>query len=669
MILACSIWPLITFSQWENVGGEALADVRCAIGIGSNIFVGAGKGVFRSSDGGNYWHLLSEGLTTTGVISIAAFNNEILAGTSKGIFRSSNNGSSWSKMTSPFEDQYIYSISVVNNLIYACTDEGLFSSSDGGTFWSSIGKTLPGYRVTSCLEFGEFIIAGTDRGIGRSSDGGKSWIKIGKFGNGVDFLLIDGADLYATSGDEVFHSVDTGLTWTGTTLKDSLRSHVEVRHLLMNNGILYASTHAGVFRSEDRGATWKSSGTGLHSISSIYQMLAFDTSLFVGGEAGMYRSSDSGLSWTPSSTAHIYTYLISMLPFGDLLFVGAESGLMRSSDDGRSWRAASAGMVNRSINALASDGPALLAGTDEGIFRSLDSGETWVPLGGGIENKPIVEIAVSSYLFAGTNTQGIFRSDDHGVSWAPRNQGLSGHAHVIKSILVEGSQIFLATRDGVFKSTNNGDSWERAGNNLTNPDVYSIVRSEGLLFAGTGNIVYVSSNDGADWQPTTLPPVAALSLAAADNYVFAGSDHDGVFLSTNGGSTWSAVGQEDFWMIQRLHIVNETLYAVTGIGLWRRPLTQFGYSQVSPLSKQLSVSAWPNPCSKSTTIRYSVASPGKTEITVFNSLGIPVFNVIEENVVAGEHTFEWDAAAFLPGLYVCRISSGQDHQYLRIIIQ
>jgi photosystem II stability/assembly factor-like uncharacterized protein len=56
--------------------------------------------------------------------------------------------------------------------------------------------------------------------------------------------------------------------------------------------------------------------------------------------------------------------------------------------------------------------------------------------------------------------------------------------------------------DGVFRSTDNGNNWEKINNGLNTLIVYSIgFSSNGSLFAGTqrGGI-YVSSDSGNNWH-------------------------------------------------------------------------------------------------------------------------------------------------------------------------
>jgi hypothetical protein len=64
------------------------------------------------------------------------------------------------------------------------------------------------------------------------------------------------------------------------------------------------------------------------------------------------------------------------------------------------------------------------------------------------------------------------------------------------------------------------------------------------LFAGTGNgEIYLSTNNGTSWTAvnTGLTNWPILALAVSGTNLFAGSEQTGVFLSTNNGTNWTAV--------------------------------------------------------------------------------------------------------------------------------
>ena len=88
-----------------------------------------------------------------------------------------------------------------------------------------------------------------------------------------------------------------------------------------------------------------------------------------------------------------------------------------------------------------------------------------------------------SNLFAGTTEGGLFLSTNNGTSWMAVNNGLTNT--VVRSLAVNGSNLFAGTSSGVFLSTNNGASWTAVNTGLTNTIVRSLAVNDSHLFAGT----------------------------------------------------------------------------------------------------------------------------------------------------------------------------------------
>ena len=100
-----------------------------------------------------------------------------------------------------------------------------------------------------------------------------------------------------------------------------------------------------------------------------------------------------------------------------------------------------------------------------GVFRSTDHGDTWSEKNNGLIATEVRAIAInaSNALFAGTYGIGMFRSTDGGHAWQEINSGLSALYESCLAIDTAGD-IFLGAdfvngAGGVFRSTDNGQSW------------------------------------------------------------------------------------------------------------------------------------------------------------------------------------------------------------------
>ncbi len=111
--------------------------------------------------------------------------------------------------------------------------------------------------------------------------------------------------------------------------------------------------------------------------------------------------------------------------------------------------------------------------------------------------------------------------------------------------------------------------------------------------------------------------------------------------------------------------VNQS-YVFTGtydIGIWRRPLSDFGISAVAqspPVSN--AIRTYPNPFSQSTTISFTPDTSGYAEVSIVNLLGVEVARLFAGELGAGEeHTFTWNATGvatgdgYATGMYECLV--------------
>lgn len=117
----------------------------------------------------------------------------------------------------------------------------------------------------------------------------------------------------------------------------------------------------------------------------------------------------------------------------------------------------------------------------------------------------------------------------------------------IEAIASEASGHIYAGADmGVYVSSNNGENWNLAATGLTNPEVLSLaVTPAGTVLAGTeGGGIFRSTNFGNSWDSssTGLPDSSYIISLASDGHgnLYAGQSMKGVFYSSDDGLHWSA---------------------------------------------------------------------------------------------------------------------------------
>jgi len=111
----------------------------------------------------------------------------------------------------------------------------------------------------------------------------------------------------------------------------------------------------------------------------------------------------------------------------------------------------------------------------------------------------------------------------------------------------------------IYKTTNYGRSWTRIESNIPDGHFVRVVREDpvvqGLLYAGTEKGMYVSYNDGGDWQSLdlNLPAVPITDLRARE---------DSLAVATQGRAFWVL---DDIWVVReaRANPANDPLHVYT----------------------------------------------------------------------------------------------------------
>jgi hypothetical protein len=287
--------------------------------------------------------------------------------------------------------------------------------------------------------------------------------------------------------------------------------------------------------------------------------------------------------------------------------------------------------VAAQVFSLCLRGTSIFTGTTAGVFRMADNGAGWIPMSAGLP--VVIDITafavIDTNFFAGTNG-GIFRFVGDDSAWS--SSGIPDT--IITSFAVIGEDLFAATNiGGIHRSTGYDTNWVKVNSGLSIADVQALLVSSTNLFAGIyGGGVFLSTNNGANWKLVSegLTNINLLSLGVSGSYLFAGTEH----------------------------------------GIWRRPLLEMtGGNAVEKLPKTESVfTSFPNPFSKSTSIKFSSDKSGFTQVSIHNLLGSEVVRLFTGSLDGGEHSFTWDAHTMPPGMYICIIRASGRTEELPVML-
>src|SRR5664280_1387611 len=209
----------------------------------------------------------------------------------------------------------------------------------------------------------------------------QTWTQLPLYGSMVSSLAINPkvpTTLYAgTNGAGVFHSVNSGTTWTAVNTGLINEDVLDIAINPSTPAILYSGTLGGVFRSVNSGATWTAVNTGLtnQGVNSLVINPKVPTTLYAGTSGGVFRSKNSGTTWTAVNTGLTNKDVLDIVinpSTPAILYSGTPGGVFRSKDSGTTWTAVNTGLTNQGVTSLAINPktPATLyAGTGSGVFR------------------------------------------------------------------------------------------------------------------------------------------------------------------------------------------------------------------------------------------------------------------------------------------------------------
>jgi photosystem II stability/assembly factor-like uncharacterized protein len=315
------------------------------------------------------------------------------------------------------------------------------------------------------------VLVATDRsGVIVSNDGFGTFraSNRGFSGRQVATVVVDRKDpntLYAGMVNDkdfggVFLSRDAGASWV--QVSDGLGGRDVFALSQGENGAVLAGTNGGLFVMEPGTRTWHPANTVVREKpGKAVRKKVGKKFVSVPGKPVILKSELKG------RVSDVYA--------GDRWMAATNAGVYVSSDRGKSWVAAEIPGESNFIS-LFVDGKDALAATPARVYASHDSGTTWTALKMPAFISRIFQASMTSDNSVWIATrEGAFRSSDQGNRWE-RVYGGMPQKNVL-AVLPVGSRLLATSlgERGVFESTDGGKSWKKtsdSGLNLRRATVF-----------------------------------------------------------------------------------------------------------------------------------------------------------------------------------------------------
>ena len=283
--------------------------------------------VFASEDGGETWNALGrrpEG-TASGLIVTAAIQKHnpqtgitlYLALQEKGIFRSTDAGQHWTPLNNGLAGKRIYTVAAMGNTLFAGTNRGLhrLRSSD----WHQLLTDTSGAVYALTVDENNLYV-----GIARDI------VPLGTVGLRLPKFI----------PKRIFHSADLGDSWTEITPTDesqimNLDSAIQVLAVGKTLFVLGVTE----FRSIDGGKTWTSLRSIMNSVDMPrFPAVAVDENTFYKADIyGISRTTDAGASWHPYVNGMTGPSMHDLTALNHRLYMHIGRDLVQSANGGNTW--------------------------------------------------------------------------------------------------------------------------------------------------------------------------------------------------------------------------------------------------------------------------------------------------------------------------------------------
>ncbi|MBU0697340.1 MAG: glycosyl hydrolase, partial [Bacteroidetes bacterium] len=548
----------------------------------NTFYMGAtGGGVWKTQDGGSNWKNISDKYFggTIGAVAIAPSDNSIIyVGEGEnslrgnvsegidGIWKSEDGGRSWANIglkntrhitriiIDPKNSDIVW-VAASGHLFGPSDDRGVYKTTDGGKIWKKVlfsnnqagaidlvmepgnpkvffATTWQVIRTPYSMESG-----GIGSGLWKSEDGGENWKNISKSkGLPKDTLGILGVAISPSNPDRVYTIIE--------------------------------SKEGGLFRSDDAGKTF----TKVNSQNEIRQRAWYYSKVFVDPKdentvyvlnVNFLRSRNGGKTFETIRTPHGDHHDLWIDPEDpNRMIIGDDGGAQVSFDGGENWSSVQ-NQPTAQFYRVSTDNhfPYRILGAQQDnstvrILSRTNSGsittDDWMPTAGA-ESGYVVADPLNPDIVYGGNYGGYLSRLDHktgenrAISVWPDNPMGSG-ADVLKyrfqwnfPILFSphNSKVLYTAGNVLFKTINEGQSWEAISPDLTRDDKKRQGPSGGIITKDNTSVEYYSTIFTVQESPLE------------ENLIWTGSDDGLLYLTKDGGKNWQNVTPKGMpeWMM------------------------------------------------------------------------------------------------------------------------
>ncbi len=584
--------------KWRNIGpdrgGRTLGCAGSPSRPNEYYFGATGGGLWKTIDGGNTWECVTDGQITSssvGAVAVAETNPDVvyigmgetqLRGSitqGDGVYKTTDGGKTWIHLgleetqaisrvrIDPTNEDIVY-VAALGHPYGENEERGVFKSVDGGETWKKvlyisdkagaadliIDRNNPNVLYASTWQVyrkaWKMWGGGPDSKLWKSTDGGETWTDLtenpgmpeGPIGKiGVTVSPVDSNRVWAiveANEGGVFRSDDAGKTWELTNNERKLRQRAFYYSRIYadpkDKDVVYG-LNVGFFKSTDGGETFDEKITTPHGDNHDLWIDPNNPDRMINSnDGGGVVSINGGKTWTEQDypTSQFYHVMAtSDVPYH---VVGAQqdnSTLAMPSDGwdfkqargpNHGWYYAVGGGESGWITQSPTNPDIFYAGSQGALLTRYNR-----------SNGQIRDIQVYPRFFSGEPASALPERWQwtFPIMFAPKDPN-----------------VMYTCSQHVWKTTNDGQTWEKISPDLTYADPETLGK--------TGGVITMDMNG-----PEIYATVFALAPSNHDiNTIWAGSDDGKIHITRDGGENWEDITPEDLPKYSRVSIIEESIH-------------------------------------------------------------------------------------------------------------
>ncbi|MDT7542363.1 MAG: hypothetical protein QOE33_2267 [Acidobacteriota bacterium] len=543
------------------------------------------RGVYRSTDGGEHWQKVLYKDENTGAIALAfdpsnaqtiyvdlwaarqgPWENGAWQGAGSGLYKSTDGGATWHSINKglPTIEQGLGRIGFCvapsdPRTLFATVDAkpesgGIFRSDDAGETWTRVTNERRIWARGS--DFAEIKIDPKNKDVlfaaavetYKSIDGGKTWFGWKGAPGGDDYHTLwinpDNPQTILLASDQgAVVTVNGGETWSSWYNQPTAQFY----HVITDNQFPYwvyggqqESGSIGIASRGDNGAIsfrdWRTVGLEEYGYAAPDPL---NPNYIYGGKLTRFDKTTGQVQQVAPEAIRSgkYRFLrtapVIFSPVDPHVLYYAGNVIFKTTNGGQSWD-----VISPDLSREHADVPASI-----GIYRA--------PEMTTMARRGVVYTLAPSYkdvntIWAGTDDGLIHVTRDGGRTWqnvTPTALNSWSKVSIIDAGRFDANTAYAAVnrirlddlRPHVYRTHDGGKTWKEIVRGLPNDPVNAVredPQRKGLLFAGTERAVFVSFNDGEEWQPLRLnmPAISIRDLVIHDDDLVVGTHGRGFWI-------------------------------------------------------------------------------------------------------------------------------------------